>query len=214
MHVRPQNNQGFAQNISPLAARNSVILLYDTARAINERKSRLRLHGSVHAANVVKCGNAMVDRTHIPIATHDYRVDVCKLEERRRRRRPTPYRVRAVVACNQNRCGTNAWNFWSVEQPVEVASGARMLETKVQLEGLAALDGIPPAKKIQGPTSGKVYFGKVLCSLRISTQPRKLAIKTVEAKWFDPLILITILCNCTTSEHHTRLTSHLHVPPA
>jgi len=72
-----------------------------------------------------------------------------------------------------------------------------LLETKVDLKGLAGLDANPPLRKIQGP-SGKEYYGSVLCCLRISMQPRKLAIQTIEAKWFDPLILVTILTNCVT----------------
>ena len=70
-----------------------------------------------------------------------------------------------------------------------------MLTTKAS--GLDALDANPPAKKVVGP-SGKEYFGSVLCCLRVYTQPRKLFIRTIEAKWFDPLILCTILCNCAT----------------
>jgi len=70
-----------------------------------------------------------------------------------------------------------------------------MLTTKAS--GLDALDADPPSKKVVGP-SGKEYFGSVLCCLRVYTQPRKLFIRTIEAKWFDPLILCTILCNCAT----------------
>ena len=70
-------------------------------------------------------------------------------------------------------------------------------ETAVELPGLAALDANPPAKKIAGP-SGKEYYGSVLCYLRISAQPRKAAIQIIESKWFDPLILVTILTNCVT----------------
>jgi voltage-dependent calcium channel L type alpha-1D len=72
----------------------------------------------------------------------------------------------------------------------------RVVELPV-LPGLEGLDTNPPAKKIVGP-SGKEYHGHSLCCLRISTQPRKWCIQTIESRWFDPIILITILANCTT----------------
>jgi hypothetical protein len=72
----------------------------------------------------------------------------------------------------------------------------RVVELPV-LPGLEGLDTNPPAKKIVGP-SGTEYHGHSLCCLRISTQPRKWCIQTIESRWFDPIILITILANCTT----------------
>ncbi len=66
-----------------------------------------------------------------------------------------------------------------------------------KLPGLEGLDMDPPAKRIIG-RSGREYHGWSLCCLRVATQPRKWCIQTVESSWFDPLILITILTNCTT----------------
>ena len=69
-------------------------------------------------------------------------------------------------------------------------------EQRTVLQGLDALDA--GARKITGP-SGKEYYGAaLLCGLWISHQPRKAAIQIIESRWFDPLILCTILTNCVT----------------
>ena len=53
--------------------------------------------------------------------------------------------------------------------------------------------------EVRGP-SGKVYAGVLGClpGLPIWREPRRSAILMVESKWFDPLILVTILVNCCT----------------
>lgn len=62
---------------------------------------------------------------------------------------------------------------------------------------LSALEALPPPKKVIGP-SGREYHGRSLCCMRVHDQPRRGAIQMVESRWFDPLILITILTNCVT----------------
>lgn len=62
---------------------------------------------------------------------------------------------------------------------------------------ISALYDVPPALMVQGP-SGQIYHSRALCCLRPAMEPRRSAISLVESRWFDPLILATILCNCTT----------------
>ena len=57
--------------------------------------------------------------------------------------------------------------------------------------------GLWSAKECKGP-SGRVYMGTSLCCLSVHQQPRCAAIRTVEAAWFDPVILTTIVLNCAT----------------
>ena len=54
-----------------------------------------------------------------------------------------------------------------------------------------------PADEVIG-NSGKLYGYVALCCLHVYDQPRKAAIYIVESKPFDPIILITIMCNCAT----------------
>ena len=55
----------------------------------------------------------------------------------------------------------------------------------------------PPPVAVQG-TSGWVYHSTSLLCLRPHHWPRRLAINTVEHSAFDPLILLTIMANCST----------------
>ena len=64
-------------------------------------------------------------------------------------------------------------------------------------EPLSALDRTPPAQKVVGP-SGREYHSTSIFCLYAYSEPRKTAILMVESRWFDPLILMTILTNCTT----------------
>ena len=63
--------------------------------------------------------------------------------------------------------------------------------------GLEGLDVHPPKRMVVGP-SGRIYSSTSLCCLRVADQPRKAAIHFVEARLFDPVILLTILANCMT----------------
>ena len=65
------------------------------------------------------------------------------------------------------------------------------------IEGLEALSADPPKETVLGP-SGKVYSSTSVFVLRVFDEPRKSAILLIEAPLFDPLILFTIMCNCTT----------------
>ena len=71
-----------------------------------------------------------------------------------------------------------------------------LAEAKVY-PGLSALDGDKPARAVKGP-SGWIYHSTAFGILRPHHFPRKLAIHIIENPIFDPLILITIMCNCTT----------------
>lgn len=61
---------------------------------------------------------------------------------------------------------------------------------------LAALaSGEPQA--VQGP-SGKVYRSTFFFCIRPFHEPRRTAIRICESRHFDPLILLTIMCNCVS----------------
>ena len=66
-----------------------------------------------------------------------------------------------------------------------------------ELEGLEGLSAQPPKEAILGP-SGKVYSSTSIFVLKVSDEPRRSAIRLVEDPRFDPIILLTILANCTT----------------
>ena len=75
--------------------------------------------------------------------------------------------------------------------------------------GLEALDsadgdGTAVSGPMMGP-SGALYTSTSLCCLRPRHPLRKAAIKTVEAWWFEPLIMLTILVNCTTMAWESNL---------
>ena len=61
----------------------------------------------------------------------------------------------------------------------------------------STLAGANPPMMAQGP-SGWIYHSTSLGCLRPHHFPRRLAINIVESPIFDPLILLTIMCNCTT----------------
>ena len=63
------------------------------------------------------------------------------------------------------------------------------------LPGLEGLDTNPPANIIIGPSS-REYGGTSLCGFSPADWPRRPAIKLVEHRLFEPLILLTILANC------------------
>ena len=64
-------------------------------------------------------------------------------------------------------------------------------------EDLGGLHTTPPAEEVKGP-SGRVYTGESCCCFKPADMPRRWAIQFVESKPFDPVILITIICNCAT----------------
>ena len=80
------------------------------------------------------------------------------------------------------------------------------LEPQRAYPGLDALDHSPDEKYIQGP-SGKVYAGTALWCLRPGQHPRKWFVRLAEGRWFDPLILLTILLNCATMAWESPLDS-------
>lgn len=65
------------------------------------------------------------------------------------------------------------------------------------IEGLEALYWPDPPPEVKGP-SKKIYEGKSLCCLRPHNSVRRSAIFFIESPLFDPIILTTILVNCTT----------------
>ena len=70
-------------------------------------------------------------------------------------------------------------------------------------EGLDRLLDDEPAMEVQGP-SGRIYHDVSLFCLRPSDQPRRAAIFFVEWRFFDPIILLTILCNCASMAWEVR----------
>lgn len=79
-----------------------------------------------------------------------------------------------------------------------MAAGSQQeLDGHEELEGLEGLDRSPPREAVLGP-SGKVYSDTSLFCLRVGDAPRRICIRCLEHPVFDPFILLTILCNCTT----------------
>ena len=68
---------------------------------------------------------------------------------------------------------------------------------KAKLSGLDGLDRMPRSTEIKGP-SGRIFTGTSLCGFRPADVPRRWAILFVESRPFDPVILLTIMCNCIT----------------
>ena len=67
-----------------------------------------------------------------------------------------------------------------------------------EVAGLEGLYADPPADRVVGP-SDKIYGPDTSCvCLRVHHVPRRWAIRMVEWRLFDPIILLTILCNCVT----------------
>ena len=65
------------------------------------------------------------------------------------------------------------------------------------LPDLSALEDVAPPTEVVGP-SGRIYRSTSLGCLRPAHPPRRHAIRLVESRWFDPVILLTIICNCVT----------------
>jgi hypothetical protein len=71
------------------------------------------------------------------------------------------------------------------------------LTDKREVDGIEKLELDEPPELVVGP-SGWTYHDRSLCCLRPADVPRRLAIYFVEWRWFDPIILVTILCNCSS----------------
>jgi hypothetical protein len=77
------------------------------------------------------------------------------------------------------------------QRAAEISAMERQRPTLLALSA----DGSP--EEVVGP-SGKVYSSTSICCMRPYHHPRKLAIWVCESWFFDPAILLTIMCNCLT----------------
>eukprot|EP00966_Prymnesium_polylepis_P112586 2604735-Prymnesium_polylepis.1 len=77
------------------------------------------------------------------------------------------------------------------------SDGAVELQEKPELGTIDDLTAPDPPAEVRGP-SGRIYMSTSLFCLRPAMMPRSAAIFICESKPFDPIILVTILCNCTT----------------
>lgn len=66
-----------------------------------------------------------------------------------------------------------------------------------EIDGLEGLDTSPPKDTVIGH-GGKIYTDQAFFLFDVGDEPRRSTILLVERPWFDPLILTTIMCNCTT----------------
>ena len=82
---------------------------------------------------------------------------------------------------------------------IESASGlaAANREDVRTLPGLEGLYRSPPAAVVVG-RKGQLYRGRSFCCLVPSSCLRRCAIRVVEAPFFDPFVLATIVLNCAT----------------
>ena len=62
---------------------------------------------------------------------------------------------------------------------------------------LSALYDPEPPPTVDGP-SGRHYHSTSLLCLRPHMEPRRSAIQIVESPPFEPLVMLTIICNCLT----------------
>ena len=76
-----------------------------------------------------------------------------------------------------------------------VATTPSVFVREKTLPGLEGLDFDKP--EIRGP-SEMVYRSRAFCCFRPSAPPRRLCIETIESKFFEPIILTTIMANCVT----------------
>ena len=90
---------------------------------------------------------------------------------------------------------TNGGKSLAVE--TEPPSDTLMLNEAPTYPPLTELKNGDPPKAVQGP-SGWVYHSTSLGCLRPHHCIRSLAIHVIESSVFDPFIMITIICNCTT----------------
>lgn len=90
--------------------------------------------------------------------------------------------------------------------PMDFAKAVAALKAQRKMEEAAAEKRRPTLLalsdssypiEVVGP-SGKVYCSTSIFCLRPYHCPRNLAIWTCESRPFDPLILVTIMCNCAT----------------
>lgn len=79
----------------------------------------------------------------------------------------------------------------------ELAAGVLRLPEKENVPHLDGWDGAD-VDAVQG-RAGRVYDGVALCGLRVSSTLRRACIRLVEWRYFDPIILVTILLNCTSA---------------
>ena len=66
------------------------------------------------------------------------------------------------------------------------------------------------SQTVRGRSSGRLYTGTSLCCLEPSDEPRRTAIRIVETRLFDPIILLTIAANCATMAWESPLDEMLH----
>lgn len=95
---------------------------------------------------------------------------------------------------------------------LEKSSKSLSEEEEADAPGLEALDDDdllddPERPFVRGP-SGKIYHSTAFFCLKPNQQPRKAAIFTIESKFFDPIILLTIIANCTTMAWESPLDPH------
>ena len=75
-------------------------------------------------------------------------------------------------------------------------NGELTLEERYDNQIEALLEEKPPDKVVG--KSGWTYHERAFFCLRPSDQPRRTAIFFVEWRWFDPIILVTIIANCSS----------------
>ena len=94
---------------------------------------------------------------------------------------------------------------------LDVMRGAKDAKPETQFSlpekkriGLEGMDMEPPAPIITGP-SGRIYHSRSFLCMRPHHEPRRTAICVLESWPFEPIILITIICNCLTMAWESNL---------
>ena len=91
--------------------------------------------------------------------------------------------------------------------------GGEIADASVSNSWAALLPGGPAddhaAALVEAP-SGKLYAGRSLWGMLPAHEPRRSAIRLIELRWFDMVILLTIGANCATMAWESPLDAMLH----
>ena len=85
---------------------------------------------------------------------------------------------------------------------------ACMLQEETLYPPVSALFRKSPPLAVQG-ASGWIYHSTAFGCLRPAHLPRLMAILIIESSFFDPLILLTIMCVCANMRNFSLIFSHI-----
>ena len=118
-------------------------------------------------------------------------------EQRRRREREAIQRRWQLE--RERLTETETIDFWQAVQALKAKQAAEQLRALRARPTTDVLrDRSQQPEEVVGVSSGRAYVSTGLFCLRPYHWPRRSAILLCESRPFDPIILLTILCNCLT----------------